>query len=235
MVPSFPVVAVSLKKKAPDSTVEKAQPPSSPPPSAAAYTLDPFEYTTTGWPDAEMVTATRYGCDGPDPRGIVSSTSVFHAPATIVFTVSSWPRAVVSMKVTQGVPDGVTATAGVPSGPARWRLGLIACRSVTVNEVPVLSADHRPLSAAQATWNPPDGSMARAVPFTFWEVIDLTWRTVAGPNGTLTLGMEACMATAPRVQTPSFVLAMRTAGSVGAPMGRVGAISPSFSSGRNPK
>src|SRR6266498_1409229 len=102
MVPSFPVVAVSLKKKAPDSTVEKAQPPSSPPPSAAAYTLDPFEYTTTGWPDAEMVTATRYGCDGPDPRGIVSSTSVFHAPATIVFTVSSWPRAVVSMKVTHG-------------------------------------------------------------------------------------------------------------------------------------
>ncbi len=99
----------------------------------------------------------------------------------------------------------------------------------------MLSAYHRPVSAAQATWNPPEGSMARAVPFTFWGVMDFTWGTVAGPNGTLTFGMGACMATAPRVQTPSFVLAMRTAGREGAPMGRVGAISPSFSSGRNPK
>src|SRR6266498_1228622 len=235
MVPSFPVVADSPYPSAPDSTVEKAQPPSSPPPSAAAYTLDPFEYTTTGWPDAEMVTATRYGCGGPDLRGIVSSTSVFHAPATIVFTVSSWPRAVVMMKATHGVPAEVTATAGGPSTPAR--AGRICWMGEAVKEPmgPELSAYHRPVSAAQATWNPPEESMASEVPFTLCGVMDFTGATVAGPNGTLTLGMEACMATAPRVQMPSFVLSNRTAGSDGAPMGRVGAISPFFSSGRNPK
>src|SRR6266540_7149371 len=47
--------------------------------------------------------------------------------------------------------------------------------------------------------------------------------------------MEACMATAPRVQMPSFVLDIRIAGRDGAPIGWVGAISPSFSSARNPK
>src|SRR6266545_3582187 len=156
-----------------------------------------------------MVEATRYGCDGPDLRGIVSSTSVFHTPATIVFTVTSWPRAVVMMKVTQGVPDGVTATAGGPSTPAR--AGRIFSRSEAVNEPvgPELCAYQRPMSAAQATCSPPDGSTARAVPFTFWGFNDFTSGTAAGPNGTLTLGMEACMATAPRVQMPSFVLDIR--------------------------
>src|SRR5213594_3600479 len=108
-----------------------------------------------------MVAATRYGCDEPDLRGIVSSTSVFHAPPTIVFTVTSWPRAVVMMNATQGVPDGVTATAGGPSGPARSKRGLMAWRCVAENEASELSAYHRPLSATHATWKPPDGSMAR--------------------------------------------------------------------------
>ena len=139
------------------------------------------------------------------------------------------------MNATQGVPDGVTATAGGPSGPARSKRGLIDWRCVAVNDPPELSAYHRPVSAAQATWNPPEGSMARAVPLTFCGVIDFTSGTMAGPKATSTLGMAAWMATAPRDQMPSFVLARRTAGREGAPIGRVGAISPSFSSGRNPK
>src|SRR5205809_2891422 len=180
-----------------------------------------------------MVAATRYGCDEPDLRGIVSSTSVFHAPPAIVFTVTSWPRAVDKMNATQGVPDGVTATAGGPSGPARSKRGLIDWRCVAVNDPPELSAYHRPVSAAQATWNPPEGSMARAVPLTFCGVIDFTSGTMAGPKATSTLGMAAWLATARRVQMPCSVLSNRTAGSVGDPMGRVAAIAPSFNSCRS--
>src|SRR5581483_2904845 len=185
----------------------------------AARTFVPSEKTTSGCP-FDSATSVLTGCGPPGVRGTVAATSVVQDPLLPVATRTSCPVAVVTVYATHGVPSEPTAIDGAPSGPAAVSAGEILNRRSAENDPPPFDAYHRPVSAAQATCKPPEPSTAIAVPFTFCGVIDLTWGTIAGPNGIETEGICACMATAPRVQIPFFTLASRTPGREGEPMGR---------------